>query len=61
MPSSLKRYMAFCPDGRMRIAAGNGIVSGTPVENIETFLDEAITYGAEHQIEYTEARSETRQ
>lgn len=53
--------MAFCPDRRMRTASGNGIVSGTPVENIETFLDEAITYGAEQHIEYTEARSETRQ
>lgn len=49
------------PDGRMCIAAGNGIVSGTPVENIEAFLDEAISYGAEHRMRYTEARSEKRQ
>ncbi len=37
------------PDGRMCIAAGNGIVSGTPIENIEAFLDEAIRYGAKHR------------
>ena len=30
------------PEGRMCIAAGNGIVSGTPIENIEAFLDEAV-------------------
>ncbi|MFW5688661.1 MAG: uroporphyrinogen decarboxylase family protein [Spirochaetota bacterium] len=34
------------PDGRMCIAAGNGIVAGTPLENIEAFLDEAVRYGA---------------
>lgn len=33
-------------EARMRIAAGNGIVSGTPFENIEAFLDEAVTYGS---------------
>jgi uroporphyrinogen decarboxylase len=36
-------------DGRMCIGAGNGIVSGTPIENIEAFLDEAIRYGASHR------------
>ena len=36
-------------DGRMCIAAGNGIVGGTPIENIEAFLDEAIRYGASHR------------
>ncbi len=49
------------PDGRMCLAAGNGIVSGTPIENIEAFLDEAISYGAEHRMQYNEARSEKRQ
>ncbi len=34
------------PDGGMCIAAGNGIVSGTPIENIEAFLDESIKYGS---------------
>lgn len=34
------------PDGGLCIAAGNGIVSGTPFENIEAFLDEAVNYGA---------------
>ena len=36
-------------DGGMCLAAGNGIVSGTPYENIEAFLDEAITYGRQHR------------
>ena len=38
------------PDGGMCIAAGNGIVSGTSFENIEAFLDEAVTYGAKHRL-----------
>lgn len=37
------------PEGGMCIAAGNGIVSGTPFENIEAFLDEAVTYGENHR------------
>ncbi len=37
------------PRGGMCIAAGNGIVSGTPYENIDAFLDEAIRYGAAHR------------
>jgi len=37
------------PEGGMCIAAGNGIVSGTPFENIEAFLDEAVVYGKEHR------------
>lgn len=37
------------PDGGMCIAAGNGIVAGTPFENIEAFLDEATSYGAAHR------------
>ncbi len=37
------------PDGGMCIAAGNGIVSGTPFENIEAFLDEAVRYGGVHR------------
>ncbi len=36
-------------DGGMCIAAGNGIVAGTPFENIEAFLDEAVRYGTEHR------------
>jgi len=38
------------PGGGMCIAAGNGIVSGTPFENIEAFLDEAVRYGFEHRL-----------
>jgi len=37
------------PDGGMCLAAGNGIVSGTPFANIEAFLDEGVRYGAEHR------------
>ena len=37
------------PDGGMCIAAGNGIVAGTPFENIEAFLDEALRYGSDHR------------
>lgn len=36
-------------DGGMCIAAGNGIVAGTPFENIDAFLDEAVSYGAKHR------------
>lgn len=37
------------PEGGMAIAAGNGIVAGTPFENIEAFLDESVRYGAAHR------------
>ncbi len=40
------------PEGGMCIAAGNGIVSGTPFENIDAFLDEAVRYGAEHRARF---------
>jgi hypothetical protein len=40
------------PDGGMCIAAGNGIVSGTPFENIEAFLDECICYGQMHRDQF---------
>ncbi len=33
------------PEGGLCLAAGNGILPGTPLENVEAFLDEAITYG----------------
>jgi uroporphyrinogen decarboxylase len=33
------------PDGGMCIGAGNGILPGTPLENIAAFLDEALSYG----------------
>ena len=36
-------------EGRMCLAAGNGIVNGTPLENIEAFLDEAYKYGRKHR------------
>ncbi|MBN1248512.1 MAG: methylcobamide--CoM methyltransferase [Anaerolineae bacterium] len=37
------------PGGGMAIAAGNGIVAGTPFENIEAFLNEAVRYGTQHR------------
>jgi uroporphyrinogen decarboxylase len=37
------------PDGGMCIAAGNGIVAGTPLKNIEAFLDESLQYGTWHR------------
>ena len=40
------------PDGGMCIAAGNGIMAGTPFENIEAYLDEAARYGREHRKKY---------
>jgi len=40
------------PDGGMALAAGNGIVAGTPFENIEAFLDEAVRYGAQHRRQF---------
>jgi len=46
------RFLIDCFDrsaGGMCIAAGNGIVSGTPFENIEAFLDEAVRYGAQRR------------
>lgn len=35
-------------DGGMCLAAGNGIVAGTPLENIGAFLDEALKYKIRH-------------
>lgn len=33
------------PEGGFLYAAGNGIVGGTPIENIEAFLNECLVYG----------------
>jgi uroporphyrinogen decarboxylase len=37
------------PNGGLCLAAGNGIVAGTPFENIEAFLDETLSYGTAHR------------
>lgn len=37
------------PEGGLCLAAGNGILPGTPLENIEAFLDEALHYGEQHR------------
>ncbi len=36
-------------DGGMCIAAGNGILPGTPLENVDAFIDESLRYGAAHR------------
>jgi uroporphyrinogen decarboxylase len=36
-------------EGGLCIAAGNGIVRGTPFENIRAFLDETVIYGGKHR------------
>jgi len=43
-------------EGGMCIAAGNGIVSGTPFENIEAFLDEAVRYGTKHRSHWVSGK-----
>lgn len=40
------------PAGGMCLAAGNGIVAGTPFENIDAFLDEAVRYGTAHREKF---------
>jgi uroporphyrinogen decarboxylase len=40
------------PEGGLCLAAGNGIVAGTPLENISAFLDEAIRYGTQHRTSF---------
>jgi hypothetical protein len=37
------------PAGGLCLAAGNGIVAGTPFDNIDAFLDEAVRYGVRHR------------
>lgn len=37
------------PDGGLCLAAGNGILPDTRLENIEAFLDEVLRYGEEHR------------
>ena len=54
-PEGVREEVRFLIDtfdrkcGGMCIAAGNGIVPPTPLENIEAYLDEAMTYGTEHR------------
>jgi uroporphyrinogen decarboxylase len=44
------------PDGGMCIAAGNGILLDTPLENIDAFLDEALVYGENKRARDTTRR-----
>jgi len=54
-PDGVRREVRFLIDtfdsaeGGMCIAAGNGIVPPTPLENIHAFLDEALCYGLSHR------------
>ena len=36
-------------DGGLCLAAGNGILPGTPLENVQAFLEEALEYGKRHR------------
>jgi hypothetical protein len=45
------------PDGGLCLAAGNGIVAGTPFENIEAFLDESLTYGSLHRQKFSKVNA----
>lgn len=45
------------PFGGMCMAAGNGIVAGTPFDNIEAFLDESLKYGDYHRRQYVASGS----
>lgn len=40
------------PDGGLCLAAGNGILPGTPLENVDAFLDEALVYGERKRGRY---------
>ncbi len=57
-PEQIRREVRYLvdtfdrPGGGMMLAAGNGIVSGTPLENIEAFFDEAVTYGTAHRRQW---------
>lgn len=61
-PQGVREEVRFLIDtfdragGGMCIAAGNGIVAGTPLENIEAFLDEALSYGTYHRQQHNEGR-----
>lgn len=54
-PDDVRREVRFLidtfdrPEGGLCLAAGNGIVAGTPFENIRAFLDEAAHYGLAHR------------
>jgi len=37
------------PEGGLCLAAGNGILPGTPLVNVEAFLEEALEYGIKHR------------
>jgi hypothetical protein len=48
-------------DGGIGITAGNGIVSGTPFENIEAFLDMTARFGIGHRIQWALDITEAKQ
>lgn len=40
------------PEGGLCLAAGNGILPGTPLRNVEAFLEEALREGTRHRASY---------
>jgi uroporphyrinogen decarboxylase len=54
-PQGVRQEVRFLIDtfdrqeGGLCLAAGNGILPGTPLENIEAFLEEALVYGERHR------------
>lgn len=57
-PEEVRQEVRFLIDtfdaaeGGLCLAAGNGIVGGTPWDNIVAFLEECATYGREHRDRY---------
>jgi uroporphyrinogen-III decarboxylase len=58
-PDDVRAEVRFLVDtfdqagGGMAIAAGNGNVAGTPFENIDAFLSEAVQYGEKHRRQFS--------
>jgi uroporphyrinogen-III decarboxylase len=54
-PEGVRHEVGFLIDtfdrseGGLCLAAGIGILPGTPLENIEAFLEEALEYGEKHR------------
>ncbi len=63
-PEEIRKEVRFLIDtfdsqtGGMCIGAGNGIVSGTPIENIDAFLDEAVKYGKTHRNQFKRVKAD---
>jgi uroporphyrinogen decarboxylase len=57
-PSDVRAEVRFLintfdgPGGGLCLGAGNSILPGTPLENVDAFLDETLRYGAEHRARF---------